>query len=264
MIGVIGVSGAALAALASVATGGASSAEVQLQSSAVTPRRAFFDSERGVRISFRLDAPEPVDLTVRIRGGGREVRRFFLFDVAPGSLQAVVWDGITGLGKAAPDGRYRALVKPAGAAPLPAGRFVLHGHIFPVRGKHGTRGSIGEFGAPRSGGRVHEGFDVVAACGTPMVAVRAGRVTHRGYDPVLYGNFVEIKGRLERRSYFYSHLPKPANPERGEEVKTGERIGRVGMTGNARTIGCHLHFELHRHGNPIDPEPDLRRWDRYS
>ena len=46
-----------------------------------------------------------------------------------------------------------------------------YGHVFPVQGPHGVRGAIGEFGAPRSGGRIHEGFDIVAACGTELVAV---------------------------------------------------------------------------------------------
>ena len=40
----------------------------------------------------------------------------------------------------------------------------------------GRRGAIGEFGAPRSGGRTHEGFDIVAPCGAGLVAVRGGRV----------------------------------------------------------------------------------------
>jgi murein DD-endopeptidase MepM/ murein hydrolase activator NlpD len=38
----------------------------------------------------------------------------------------------------------------------------------------------------------------------------------------------------------------------------------VGDTGNARTVGCHLHFEIHVRGRPKDPEPALRRWDGYS
>lgn len=68
----------------------------------------------------------------------------------------------------------------------------------------------------------------------------------------------------ERRSYFYAHLRRPAYVHRGERVFTGERIGAVGETGNARTVGCHLHFEIHVDGRPIDPEPALQRWDRYS
>ncbi len=136
--------------------------------------------------------------------------------------------------------------------------------MFPVRGPHGTRGAIGEFGAPRSGGRTHEGFDIVAACGTPLVAVRGGRVRRRGYDPVLYGNYLLIHGEGEHRSYFYAHMPRQAAVRPGERVFAGERVGEVGETGNARTVGCHLHFEIHVDGRPIDPEPALRRWDAYS
>jgi murein DD-endopeptidase MepM/ murein hydrolase activator NlpD len=145
-----------------------------------------------------------------------------------------------------------------------SGGLPYHDHVFPVRGPHWARGPIGEFGAPRSGGRIHEGFDVVAACGTELVAVRGGRVLRRGYDPVLYGNFLLIHGEGERRSYFYAHMPRPAPVDRGERVWTGERVGAVGETGNARSVGCHLHFEIHVRGRPLDPEPALRRWDRYS
>jgi murein DD-endopeptidase MepM/ murein hydrolase activator NlpD len=138
------------------------------------------------------------------------------------------------------------------------------GHVFPVLGPHWGRGAIGEFGAPRSGGRVHEGYDVVAPCGTGLVSARGGMVRRAGYDPVLYGNYLLVHGEGERRSYFYAHLRRPAAVDRGNRVLTGQRVGAVGATGNARTVGCHLHFEIHVDGRPIDPEAALRRWDRYS
>jgi murein DD-endopeptidase MepM/ murein hydrolase activator NlpD len=127
-----------------------------------------------------------------------------------------------------------------------------------------VRGGIGEFGAPRSGGRTHEGFDIVAACEAELVAVTNGRVLRAAYDPILYGNYLLIHGEGERRSYFYAHLPRPAPVHEGERVWEGERVGAIGKTGNAITIGCHLHFEIHEQGIPIDPLPDLRRWDIYS
>lgn len=126
------------------------------------------------------------------------------------------------------------------------------------------RGPIGSFHAPRSGGRIHEGFDVTAACGTRLVAVRNGRVLRRGFDPALYGNFLLIHGQGEKRSYFYAHLSRPASVRPGEGVWEGEPVGLVGETGNAAGTGCHLHFEIHVRGVPIDPEPALRRWNRYS
>jgi murein DD-endopeptidase MepM/ murein hydrolase activator NlpD len=140
----------------------------------------------------------------------------------------------------------------------------FYAHVFPVQGPHSTRGPIGEFGAPRDGGRTHEGFDIVAACRAPLIAVVAGRVLRTGYDPVLYGNYLLIHGQGEDRSYFYAHLIRSAAVHRSERVWAGERVGSVGETGNARTVGCHLHFEIHVHGHPIDPEPALSRWDSYS
>ena len=139
-----------------------------------------------------------------------------------------------------------------------------YGHVFPVQGPHGVRGAVGNYHAPRSGGRIHEGFDITAACGTPLVAVRNGRVLHSGYDPVLYGNYLLLHGEGEERSYFYAHMPRPALVHRGERVWEGERVGAVGETGNAAGLGCHLHFEIHVHGVAVNPEPELRRWDRYS
>ncbi len=139
-----------------------------------------------------------------------------------------------------------------------------YGHVFPVQGPHGARGAVGEFGVPRNGGRTHEGFDITAACGTELVAVTSGRVLRRGYDPVLYGNYLLIHGEGERRSYFYAHMPRPAPIGADERVWEGERVGSVGETGNAVGTGCHLHFEIHVRGVAIDPTPLLRRWDRYS
>lgn len=144
------------------------------------------------------------------------------------------------------------------------GGMPYYGHVYPVQGAHGVRGAIGEYHAPRSGGRIHEGFDVTAACGTRLVAVRNGRVLRSGFDPVLYGWYLLLHGEGERRSYFYAHLRHRPRFHGGQRVWEGEPVGAVGETGNAAGTGCHLHFEIHADGVPIDPEPSLRRWDRYS
>lgn len=167
-------------------------------------------------------------------------------------------------GGTAADGRYAFRIGPRGGVARPGGRFELHGYAFPVDGAHGTRGEIGEFGADRVGGRRHEGLDVTAACGTPLRAARGGRVERRGYDPELYGNFLQVDARRSRFDLFYAHLREPAGPGLGEKAKTAERVGEVGLTGNAYATPCHLHFELRIRGRPIDPEPYLNRWDAYS
>jgi murein DD-endopeptidase MepM/ murein hydrolase activator NlpD len=237
----------------------------RLVGSMVRPVRAFFGA-RQVGIRFRFAADGPLDLRVEIvrRTTRRVVRRLALPLASPTALQRLRWDGVTARGRAASDGRYRVRIVPAGGRARRAASFVLHGHYFPVRGPHSERGPIGDFGAARSGGRKHEGFDVVAACGTPLAAARAGTVERNVYDPVLYGNLVVIHGRKSHRDYWYAHLRRRPPLRRGARVRTGQRIGRVGATGNARTVGCHLHFEIRSRGRPIDPKPELRAWDRWS
>lgn len=102
----------------------------------------------------------------------------------------------------------------------------------------------------------------MARCGAKLVAVADGAVVRRGFDPVLYGNYVLLGGAGEGRTYFYAHLARRAAVKPGQRVSAGQFVGNEGMTGNARTIGCHLHFEIRRRGRPIDPEPALRKWDR--
>lgn len=146
----------------------------------------------------------------------------------------------------------------------PDGAIPFFAHVFPVPAPHGERGAVGEFGAGRSDGRVHEGFDILARCGAPAVAAVTGKVRSTGYDPVLYGNYLEIQGQGEDRSYFYAHLERPPFVDDGQRVWAGQRVGVVGKTGNARTVGCMLHFEIHVDGQPVDPKRALERWDEWS
>lgn len=229
----------------------------------VSPSKGFTGAIDGVRIEFRLSGA-PADVTITIAGGGREVRRIALGGVRPGDDEVEVWDGLDDAGRLVPDGAYRVMVEVAGGNAKEAGSVLLRGHFFPVRAPHGTRGAVGEFRALRNGGRWHKGFDITASCGTPLAAARTGVVVRRAFDPRLDGNFVVIKGLRERRWYWYSHMSHPSRFRKGDLVHVGEIVGHVGRTGNAGSTPCHLHFELHHRGRPIDPEPSLRAWDRYS
>ncbi|HUR86252.1 MAG TPA: peptidoglycan DD-metalloendopeptidase family protein [Solirubrobacteraceae bacterium] len=231
----------------------------------VSPPHAYVAGEP-VRIAFGFAAPAPLGLQVEIvrEANGTPVVTTVLPAAAPGEPQIVAWDGLRGSGAVAPQGSYRVRVRGPGGSARLAGRVTLRTHIYPVRGTHADRGPIGRFGVGRSGGRTHEGFDIDAACGTPLAAARGGRVVSVRYDPVLYGNLVIIRGAHTRRDYWYAHLQRPSRLRAGDDVLTGRRIGRVGATGNARTIGCHLHFEIRSRGVPIDPEPELHHWDRWS
>ena len=135
------------------------------------------------------------------------------------------------------------------------------GAVFPIRGKHDLgQSAANNFG----GGRGHQGQDMFAACGTPLVAVRAGKVTKAAYHSRA-GNYVVIAGD-DGQSYLYMHMLRPAVVTQRDRVAAGQRIGQVGETG--RATGCHLHFELwtapgwYMGGKPIDPLPSLRAWER--
>lgn len=235
-----------------------------IQRASVSPDRGFTDSVDGVRIEFRIGGSAPADVTIKIAGSGDEVRRIEVPGVQAGDERSVKWDGLTNGGRPVGDGTYRVIVAVAGGNEKEAGSVELHRHFFPVRGPHGSRGAVGEFGAARNGGRVHKGFDITARCGTPLAAATTGIVVKRAYDARLDGNYVVIRGLGERRKYWYAHMVHPSPFQRGELVHVGQIVGHVGKTGNARTVGCHLHFEIHVGGHPIDPKPYLRAWDRYS
>jgi murein DD-endopeptidase MepM/ murein hydrolase activator NlpD len=217
-----------------------------------------------VRIEYRLTGSVPADVEIRVSGSGQEVRTMEVPQAQPGKDLAERWDGLTNGGRPVADGTYKLTVAVAGGNQKDAGSVQLHRHFFPVRGPHGTRGPVGEFNAPRNGGRRHKGFDVTARCGTPLAAVTTGTVVKRAYDPRLDGNFIVLRGLGERRKYWYAHMVHPSSFQKGDVAHVGQIVGYVGKTGNARTVGCHLHFELHLNGRPIDPEPYLRAWDRYS
>ena len=110
----------------------------------------------------------------------------------------------------------------------------------------------GRFGSPRSGRRVHRGVDLVAEVGSPVRAIRSGTVvqvgSHRGF-----GNFIELDHRHDLRS-LYAHL-REVSVRSGQRVRQGMAIGTVGTTGNARSrwISPHLHLEVWRGGEPVDP-----------
>jgi len=260
----------AIALLTAGATAGASPSSrgvgFELKRTSISPKHPTFDGRREIRLHYGFAATRPVDLRIEVRKARSDnvVRVYRERDARPGRRMARVWNGLTRRGKAAGDGRYELRVGPMGGAMRFAGRLRLRTHMYPVDGPHGTRGGIGEFGAPRSGGRVHEGFDITADCGTRLIAARGGKVQKVGYDPVLYGYYVLIDGLKTSRDYFYSHLIAPPAVRKRERLRTGQYVGRVGRTGNAASTPCHLHFEVRNRGNPVDPEVYLRDWDRHS
>jgi murein DD-endopeptidase MepM/ murein hydrolase activator NlpD len=130
---------------------------------------------------------------------------------------------------------------------------------FPVRGKIDFGAYDARFGAWR-GTRRHEGQDVFAAAGTPLVAIRDGTVVETGDDGGR-GNYVAIWSPEVDRTFVYLHMRAPAALAVGDSVQGGARVGAVGCTGSC--WGDHLHLEMRAGrgtvGKPLDPLPLLRR-----
>lgn len=134
------------------------------------------------------------------------------------------------------------------------------GFRFPVAAKHAFGDS---WGAPRMVGtkfqHSHEGTDVFAAFGSPLVAVEDGIVQKVGKD-TLGGMKLWLVGSHSGNRYYYAHLSafSPGLVD-GTYVTAGQIVGQVGDSGNAKGGAAHLHFEIHPNGYAaVNPYPLLR------
>lgn len=135
------------------------------------------------------------------------------------------------------------------------------GYVFPVVG--GTSNDFSDdYGNPRADTGWHQGNDIFASAGTPLVAVADGTLSKVGVNH-LGGNRLWLTDN-SGTAYYYAHLSaySPAAVE-GARVRAGDVIGFVGNTGDAITTPPHLHFEVHpANGDSVDPYPYLMAWLR--
>jgi murein DD-endopeptidase MepM/ murein hydrolase activator NlpD len=145
--------------------------------------------------------------------------------------------------------------KPAPAVALPTGGR----YAFPV---FGDVSFTDDYGAPRAATGWHQGNDLFAPTGTPVLAVADGRLSRVGVNTV-GGNRLWLTDDAGNQ-FYYAHLSAyaPAALE-GARVRAGQVIAFVGNTGDAITTPPHLHFEVHPGGgDSVDPYPYLLAWQR--
>jgi murein DD-endopeptidase MepM/ murein hydrolase activator NlpD len=229
------------------------------------PGKAFYAGTKPARVEFKFAGSGSTNVKIQVvhRENGRVVDQWRRDGLQPNTSYTAHWDGRS----RSPNGGYRFKIGPASTGKMGSrdgARFAYYKFRFPVRGRHQYWDG---FGAPRSG-HTHQGQDVGANCGTPLVAVRAGRIQVKSYQAGGAGYYVVLDGKNDNHDYVYMHLRRPASVHEGEHVKTGERIGVVGSTGDAS--GCHLHFEAWKGewwggGRPLPSVTKmLKRWDSWS
>ena len=139
-----------------------------------------------------------------------------------------------------------ALLVALAAAMMAVPAFAYQRYRYPLKGPHNYGNlAVTGFGVKRADGSVHTGQDIIANCGTPIVAAHSGVVKSAGYSTG-YGNYVVVSGQGTRFDFVYGH-----------------------MKGRARVGDGHLHFELWKGrwfagGSRTDPLPHLRAWDKRS
>jgi murein DD-endopeptidase MepM/ murein hydrolase activator NlpD len=131
-----------------------------------------------------------------------------------------------------------------------SGAFVVTGIVCPIRG---AVSFVDSWGAPRHQGS-HQGVDLMAARGTPNVAVVSGNVSFRSGGTS--GNGAYLNGD-DGNLYYYFHLDSYEGGAR--HVAQGEVIGYTGNTGDAQYTATHTHFEIHPNGGAaVNPYPSVR------
>ena len=130
--------------------------------------------------------------------------------------------------------------------------------IMPVVGIR-TSQLYDSWGDSRDGGsRKHRGIDIMAPKGTPLVAVADGILSYIGEQPK--GGLCLWLTTESGTSFYYAHLDRWApGLFEGMEVHTGDLLGYVGNTGNARTTPPHLHFGINQNDEMVNPYPVLTK-----
>jgi len=154
------------------------------------------------------------------------------------------------------------------AAALAAPASAIQRYRYPLEGPHNYGNlDVTGFGVKRADGSAHLGQDVIADCGTKIVATHDAEVKSAGYSDG-YGFYVVLTGKGTRFDFVYGHMKGRSRVGADKRVKAGQRLGSVGKSGSDSGV-CHLHFELWKGrwfagGNRTDPLPHLRAWDKFS
>jgi murein DD-endopeptidase MepM/ murein hydrolase activator NlpD len=225
--------------------------------SADQPKAAglLFHGKRGEKLSISLSKKPTIDFSVYLDlwqppfTGDNQPKLLLYADTIPATI---AYDLET-------DGSYILRIQPE---LLKSGEYTLSistgpSLAFPVAPK--VKSTIGSFwGSGRdAGARKHEGIDIFAPRGTALVAAADGVVT-AVTENRLGGKVLFLRPDNKHYALYYAHLDQQL-VQPGQTVKTGDTIGIMGNTGNARTTSPHLHFGIYTNSGAVDPLPFIHR-----
>lgn len=220
----------------------------------------YFDPLRAQSFGFRFEARrgQVLRVAVETETGGPDVF-IDLFRLGEDADRPFWHVGYADSGSTAFDtpirrnGEYVIRVQPE---MLGEGRYTITVRLaaslaFPVAG-HGMEAIRSGWGADRDGGRrEHQGVDIFAPRGTPVLASSEGTISST--RPNTLGGRVVWLRTPSGESLYHAHLDS-VHVRRGTRVHIGDTLGFVGNTGNARTTPPHLHFGVYQRG-ATDPYP---------
>lgn len=174
----------------------------------------------------------------------RRIARLLVVVLALAAGAAILWPVAPPMLRALPEAFRLSRLPPASEV------------LVPVAGV--PRRSIADtWGAPRAGGRRHEGTDIFAARGTPVRSATRGIVLRIG-ETGIGGRQAWVLGPGNERHY-YAHLDEWVDGLHvGQVLQPGEPLGSVGDSGNARGTPPHLHYGIYGRSGALNPHPRLR------
>lgn len=157
-------------------------------------------------------------------------------------------------------GLYKVIIQPemAKTAPFQLKMYTQPIYSFPVVGA-GNADVRSFWAANRGAGtRSHEGIDIYAAKGTPVIAIANGKITSTT-DGELGGKQIYLEDKELKTSIYYAHLDTVLT-KKDRKVSIGDTIGLVGNSGNAKDLEPHVHFGIFlEKTGPIDPYPYVKQ-----
>ncbi len=191
----------------------------------------------GVAFQFELSGTKPRNLDIQVvRKGAGVVGEIPATSLPAGTPLAVDWTGLGPMGEPATPGGYAFRVRTPGSGETVSlkgvrGKRVFKvrkasSSVFPVHGAYNYGDGGARFGAGRSG-HSHQGQDVFASCGTPLVSPERGQVVVRAYQASA-GNYVVVRLAASGQDAVFMHLQKPSWARVGTPLSPGQQIGQVG------------------------------------